>query len=308
MIHNNIVELIGNTPLVQLNKIAKQANLQANIIAKVEFFNPGGSVKDRAALYMINDAIKNGILSEVGSIIEPTSGNTGIGLALISAVLGFKTILVMPDTMSVERQKLAAAYGAEIVLTPGNLGMKGAIEKAQALNQEITGSFIPQQFNNPANAQAHIETTAKEIWNDTEGNIDFFVAGVGSAGTISGIGQQLKAYNQNIKIIAVEPAASPILSGGTAGPHKIQGIGANFIPQNYKSEFVDEVITITNDDAMTTARQLAKTEGVLVGISSGAATAAAICLAQRPENKGKNIVVLLPDTGERYLSTELFTL
>lgn len=308
MIHNNIVELIGNTPLVQLNKIAKQANLQANIIAKVEFFNPGGSVKDRAALYMINDAIKNGILSEGGTIIEPTSGNTGIGLALISAVLGFKTILVMPDTMSVERQKLAAAYGAEIVLTPGNLGMKGAIEKAQALNQEITGSFIPQQFNNPANAQAHIETTAKEIWNDTEGNIDFFVAGVGSAGTISGIGQQLKAYNQNIKIIAVEPAASPILSGGTAGPHKIQGIGANFIPQNYKSEFVDEVITITNDDAMTTARQLAKTEGVLVGISSGAATAAAICLAQRPENKGKNIVVLLPDTGERYLSTELFTL
>lgn len=304
-IYQDLTQLIGNTPLVQLNNIMRDFDLKARLIAKVESFNPGGSVKDRAALSMIEDAEKKGFLSPGALIIEPTSGNTGVGLAWIATLKGYKVVLTMPETMSVERQKLLKALGAEIVLTPGAEGMAGAIRRAEQLRDKNPGSIIIGQFENPANPAAHTSTTAQEIWHDTYGTVDFFVAGVGTGGTLCGTAHGLKKRNPQIQAIAVEPAESPIISGGDAGPHKIQGIGANFIPQNYDASVVDEVITVKGDDAIATARILATREGIFAGISSGAALHAAISIAQRPENSGKTIVVLLPDTGERYLSTEL---
>ena len=297
---NNLTETIGNTPLVRINNLSDSKNLYA----KVEYFNPAGSVKDRVALAMIEKAEEDGLLNKDTVIIEPTSGNTGIGLAFISAIKGYKIILTMPETMSVERRKLLSAYGAELVLTEGSKGMKGAIEKAEELHREIKNSFIPQQFKNPANPEKHYNTTAREIWKDTEGKIDIFVAGVGTGGTVSGIGKYLKEQKSDIKIVAVEPLSSPVLSGGQAGPHKIQGIGAGFVPDTFNRGVVDEIITVANEDAMNTAKLSAKKEGLLVGISSGASLFAAINLAN--SNLEKNVVVLLPDTGERYLSSEIF--
>ena len=301
-----ITDLIGGTPLLQLNNYASQQGLQVNIIAKIEAFNPAGSVKDRIAYAMIQDAETKGILKKGVEIIEPTSGNTGIGLAMVAAAKGYKLTLTMPDTMSLERRNLLKALGADIVLTPGAEGMKGAIKKAGELAAEKGNAFIPQQFENSANPKTHEQTTGEEIWKDTDGKVDIFVAGVGTGGTVSGAGKTLKKYNPNVKVVAAEPADSPVLSGGNAGAHKIQGIGAGFIPKNYNAEIVDEIVQVTNDDAIRTARQLAQEEGLLVGISSGAAVFAATRLALRPENKGKNIVVILPDTGERYLSTLLY--
>lgn len=305
MVHNNILELVGNTPLVRLGKVAQNRGLGAEIIAKVEFFNPGGSVKDRVGLNMILDAEKKGILKAGGTIIEPTSGNTGIGLSLVGAYKGYKVILCMPETMSIERRKLAQAYGTEIVLTPGSEGMKGAIRKAEELRDSISGAVILQQFENPANPAIHQQTTGEEIWQQTEGKIDIFVAGVGTGGTVSGAGAALKAHNPAIKVVAVEPATSAVLSGQPSGAHKIQGIGAGFIPKNFNAEVIDEILPVGNEEALQAARDIAKEEGIFVGISSGAALYAAIQLAQRPDNKGKRIVALLPDTGERYLSTAL---
>ena len=305
-IYENITELIGNTPLLELKNTEKEYNLSAKLIAKVEYFNPAGSVKDRVAKSMLDDAEKRGLLKPTSTIIEPTSGNTGIGLASIAASRGYKIILTMPDTMSIERRKLLKAYGAELVLTEGAKGMKGAIEKAEELAKEISDSFIPGQFVNPANPQIHFETTGPEIWNDTDGKIDIFVAGVGTGGTVSGVGKYLKSKNPDIKVVAVEPASSPVLSEGKSGAHKIQGIGAGFVPDTLNTNIYDEIITVENEKAFETGRFLARKEALLVGISAGAATWAAIELAKREENKGKNIVVLLPDTGERYLSSAMF--
>ena len=305
-IAKQITDLIGKTPLVELNRYSKFRGVETPIIAKVEFFNPGGSVKDRIGLAMIEAAEKDGKLKPGATIIEPTSGNTGVGLALVSAIKGYKLILTMPETMSVERRNLVKAYGAEVRLTSGKEGMPGAIKAAEELRDATPGSVILEQFENPANPRKHYETTGQEIWNDTDGNVDIFIAGVGTGGTISGIGKALKEKNPNIKIIAVEPLSSPVLHGGASGPHKIQGIGAGFIPRTYNSDFVDEVFDVENDDAILAGRQLAQQEGLLVGISSGAAAFAATEIAKRPENKGKKIVVLLPDTGERYLSTVLY--
>lgn len=306
-IYQSITELIGKTPLLSLNNYVKHFNLEANILAKLEYFNPAGSVKDRIGLAMINDAERRGVLKPGAVIIEPTSGNTGIGLASVAAARGYRAILTMPETMSVERRNLLKAYGAQVVLTDGTKGMKGAIEKAEELAREIENSFIPSQFTNPANPQAHKDTTGPEIWEDTAGKVDVFVAGVGTGGTVSGIGEYLKSKNPKVQIVAVEPASSPVLTKGEAGPHKIQGIGAGFVPETLNTKVYDEVIAIQNDDSFTYSKAVARTEGFLVGISSGAALAAAVELAKRPENHGKNIVVLLPDTGDRYLSTELFT-
>lgn len=305
-IAKQMTDLIGNTPLVALNKYSAFRGLKTPLVAKVEFFNPGGSVKDRIALGMVEAAEKDGTLKPGATIIEPTSGNTGVGLALVAAVKGYKLILTMPETMSVERRNLVKAYGAKVELTPGKDGMNGAIKAAEKLRDSIEGAVILGQFTNPANPQKHYDTTAVELWNDTDGDIDIFVAGVGTGGTLSGIGKYLKEKNPNIKIVAVEPSTSPVLSGGKSGPHKIQGIGAGFIPQTYHAEVVDEILTVDNDDAIRTGRQLAQQEGLLVGISSGAAAFAAAELALRPENKDKKIVTLLPDTGERYLSTVLY--
>lgn len=305
-IANQMTDLIGKTPLVALNKYSAFRGLKTPLVAKVEFFNPGGSVKDRIALGMVEAAEKDGILKPGATIIEPTSGNTGVGLALVAAVKGYKLILTMPETMSMERRNLVKAYGAKVELTPGKDGMNGAIKAAEKLRDSIEGAVILGQFTNPANPQKHYDTTAVELWNDTDGDIDIFVAGVGTGGTLSGIGKYLKEKNPNIKIVAVEPTTSPVLSGGKSGPHKIQGIGAGFIPQTYHAEVVDEILTVDNDDAIRTGRQLAQQEGLLVGISSGAAAFAAAELALRPENKDKKIVTLLPDTGERYLSTALY--
>ncbi|MDY3103757.1 MAG: cysteine synthase A [Prevotella sp.] len=305
-IAKQMTDLIGKTPLVALSKYSAFRGLKTPLVAKVEFFNPGGSVKDRIALGMVEAAEKDGTLKPGATIIEPTSGNTGVGLALVAAVKGYKLILTMPETMSVERRNLVKAYGAKVELTPGKDGMNGAIKAAEKLRDSIEGAVILGQFTNPANPQKHYDTTAVELWNDTDGDIDIFVAGVGTGGTLSGIGKFLKEKNPNIKIVAVEPSTSPVLSGGKSGPHKIQGIGAGFIPQTYHAEVVDEILTVDNDDAIRTGRQLAQQEGLLVGISSGAAAFAAAELALRPENKDKKIVVLLPDTGERYLSTVLY--
>lgn len=305
-IYDSITELVGSTPLVQLNRWAKAHGLEATLLAKVESFNPAGSAKDRIALSMIREAEKAGKLKPGAVIIEPTSGNTGIGLASIAAARGYRAIFTMPETMSIERRKLLQAYGGEVVLTEGSKGMAGAVEKAEALANEIPGSFIPSQFDNPDNPKAHMLTTGPEIWADTEGKIDCFIAGVGTGGTVSGTGRFLKAKNPNIRIVAVEPKASPLISEGVAGPHAIQGIGANFIPKNYDGSVVDEVIQVSNEDALVTGRTLPQTEGFLVGISSGAALWAATQVALRPEMKGKTIVVMLPDSGERYLSTALY--
>jgi len=305
-IAKSLTELIGNTPLVQLSNYSVKKGLEANVIAKLESFNPAGCVKERIALAMVEDAEVAGLLKAGTEIIEPTSGNTGIGLALVAAVKGYKLTLTMPETMSVERRNLLKALGANLVLTPGATGMKGAIARALELHEENPNSYIPQQFENASNPKVHSLTTGPEIWNDTDGKVDIFVAGVGTGGTVSGVGAYLKSKNPNIKIVAVEPADSPVLSGGAPGPHKIQGIGAGFIPKNYDASVVDEIIPVSNDNAILTSRQLAQEEGLLVGISSGAAAYAATLLAQRPENKGKNIVTLLPDTGERYLSTLLY--
>ena len=305
-IAKKLTELIGNTPLLQLSNYSDNKHLLANVIVKIEAFNPAGCVKERIALAMIEDAEKSGLLKSGAVIIEPTSGNTGIGLAMVAAIKGYKLILTMPETMSVERRTLLRALGAEIVLTPGVDGMKGAIAKANQLAAESEHAFIPQQFDNPSNPEIHRTTTGEEIWRDTDGQVDIFVAGVGTGGTVSGVGQALKAHNPNVKIVAVEPSDSPVLSGGNPGAHKIQGIGAGFVPKNYFPSVVDEVIQVSNDNAILTARQLAQQEGLLVGISSGAAVYAATELALRPENEGKNIVALLPDTGERYLSTLLY--
>lgn len=301
-----LTDLIGNTPLLELSNFNKIKDVQSKIIAKLEYFNPAGSVKDRIALSMIDDAEARGLLSPGAVIIEPTSGNTGVGLAFVSASKGYKLILTMPETMSLERRNLLKALGANLVLTPGSEGMKGAIAKAKELQESTPGSVILQQFENPANPAIHEKTTAQEIWVDTDGKVDIFVAGVGTGGTISGVGKKLKSLNSNIKIIAVEPADSPVLSGGNPGPHKIQGIGAGFIPKIYNPDVIDSIIKVENDDAIRTSRELAKYEGLLVGISSGAAVYAALQLSALSENKGKNIVVLLPDTGERYLSTILY--
>lgn len=306
-IYGNISELIGRTPLLELKNYADSKNLGAKIIAKLEYFNPAGSVKDRIAKAMIEDAEKKGLLKKGSVIIEPTSGNTGIGIASVGTSKGYKVIIVMPETMSVERRNLIKAYGAEIVLTEGAKGMRGAIDKAMELAQATVNSFVPSQFTNVSNPETHKNTTGPEIWEDTDGNVDIFVAGVGTGGTISGVGEYLKSKNPNVKIVAVEPAGSPVLSQGKPGAHKIQGIGAGFIPDTLNTKVYDEIITIENEDAFSTSREIAKTEGFLVGISSGAATYAATELARRPENAGKNIVVLLPDTGERYLSTNLFS-
>lgn len=305
-IAKKLTDLIGNTPLLELSNFNNKKAVRATIIAKLEYFNPGGSVKDRIALAMIEDAEKQGILKPGSLIIEPTSGNTGVGLALVAAAKGYQLTLTMPETMSIERRNLLKALGANIVLTPGAAGMQGAIDKAEALRNDNPGSVILQQFENPANPATHKRTTAEEIWRDTDGQIDIFVAGVGTGGTISGTGARLKELNPDIRIVAVEPAGSPVLSGGKPGPHKLQGIGAGFIPKTYDAKVVDQVIPVENDDAIRTSRELAQTEGLLVGISAGAATFAATQLAAQPENKGKRIVVLLPDTGERYLSTELY--
>lgn len=305
-IKNSLTELIGNTPLLELKKLENTYQTCARIIAKLEYFNPGGSVKDRIALAMIEDAEKKGILKPGSVIIEPTSGNTGVGLAWVALVKGYKTILTMPETMSIERQNLLKARGARLVLTPGDLGMKGAIQKANELKEEIEGSVILQQFENPANPDAHFHTTAEEIWKDTDGKVDVFIAGVGTGGTLSGTGAGLKKHNPQIEIIGVEPDSSAVLSGDKPGAHKIQGIGAGFIPKSYNPNVVDRIIRVTDDDAIRTGRELSFKEGLLVGISSGAAAYAAIQLAQDPRYKGKNIIVLLPDTGERYLSTVLY--
>lgn len=305
-IAKQLTELIGNTPLLELNRFSQQKGLDSPIIAKVEYFNPGGSVKDRIALAMVEDAERQGLLKPGATIIEPTSGNTGVGLAWVSAVKGYKLILTMPETMSVERRNLVKAYGAQVKLTDGKAGMSGAIKAAEELRDSIPGSIILQQFTNTANPKVHYNTTANEIWNQTDGKIDIFVAGVGTGGTVSGVGKRLKELNPNIRIVAVEPSSSAVLNGKPSGPHKIQGIGAGFIPKTYDATVVDEVLDIENDDAIRTGRQLAQQEGLLVGISSGAAAFGAAELAKRPENKGKRIVALLPDTGERYLSTVLF--
>ena len=306
-IAQKLTDLIGNTPLLALNRYSREAGLASPIVAKLEYFNPLGSVKDRIALAMIEAAEAEGKIKPGTLIIEPTSGNTGVGLAFVAASRGYKLILTMPETMSVERRNLLKALGAELVLTPGTEGMKGAIKKAEELAQTNANSFIPQQFQNPANPEIHRKTTAEEIWRDTDGKVDIFVAGVGTGGTVTGVGEVLKKYKPSVKIIAVEPAASPVLSGGQPGPHKIQGIGAGFVPDIFNRTIVDEIIQVGNDDAFATSRALSKTEGLLVGISSGAAAWAASQVAKRPENAGKVIVVLLPDTGERYLSTPLFT-
>ena len=306
-IYSSADQLIGKTPLMELTNIEKKYGLKARILAKVEYFNPAGSVKDRVAKMMLDDAEAAGILKPGSTIIEPTSGNTGIGLASIAAARGYKIIIVMPDTMSVERRQLMMAYGAELVLTPGAQGMSGAIAKAEELAREIPGSFIPSQFTNPSNPKAHLLTTGPEIWEDTDGDVDFFVAGVGTGGTITGVGRYLKSKNTDIRVIAVEPASSPVLSQGHGGPHKIQGIGAGFVPEVLDTTVYDEIIPITNEAAFASGREIGRTEGILVGISSGAALNAAIQVAQRPENEGKTIVVLLPDTGDRYLSSQMFT-
>ena len=305
-IYTSAQQLIGKTPLLELVNLEKKLGLEAKILAKLEYFNPAGSVKDRVAAEMIEQAEQSGALREGCVIIEPTSGNTGIGLAAVAAAKGYRTIIVMPDTMSVERRQLMAAYGAELVLSEGAKGMNGAIAKAEELASEIPGSFIPGQFTNPANPDAHRKTTGPEIWEDTDGSVDIFVAGVGTGGTITGVGEYLKSKKPGVKIVAVEPADSPVLSGGAAGPHKLQGIGAGFVPKTLNTAVCDEILQITTGQAFDAARQIGKSEGVLVGISSGAAAAAAITLAKRPENRGKTIVVLLPDTGDRYLSTPLF--
>ena len=307
-IKKSVTELIGNTPLLELEKYSKAAGVTgATILAKLEYLNPAGSVKDRVALAMIEDAEKKGVLKEGSTIIEPTSGNTGIGLAAIAAAKGYRAILTLPDTMSVERRNLLAAYGAELVLTEGAKGMKGAIAKANELKDSIPGAVILGQFDNPANPEAHRNTTGPEIWEQTDGKVDIFVAGVGTGGTLTGVGEYLKSKNPDVKIVAVEPAASPVLSTGTPGPHKIQGIGAGFVPSILNTSIYDEIITIENDDAFTEGKRFARSEAILVGISSGAALKAASILASRDENKGKNIVVLLPDSGDRYLSTPLFS-
>ena len=305
-VYDSILDLVGKTPLVELKRIEEKEGLQAKLIAKVESFNPAGSVKDRIAKAMIEDAEAKGLLKEGSVIIEPTSGNTGIGLAAAATVKGYRMILTMPETMSVERRNIVKAYGAEVVLTDGTKGMKGAIEKADELAKEIPNSFIAGQFVNPANPATHKKTTGPEIWEDTDGKVDIFVAGVGTGGTVTGVGQYLKSKNPNVKVVAVEPASSPVLSKGTAGAHKIQGIGAGFVPDVLDTKVYDEIIAVENDDAFATGRLIGHKEGVLVGISSGAAVYAALQLAKRPENAGKNIVVLLPDTGDRYLSTPLF--
>lgn len=305
-IAKNLTDLIGNTPLLELSNYNRKHELGATVIAKLEYFNPAGSVKDRIALAMIDDAERRGVLKPHATLIEPTSGNTGVGLAFVAAARGYHLILTMPETMSLERRNLLKALGAQLVLTPGAEGMTGAIKKAQELNEQIEGSVILQQFENPANPAAHVATTAEEIWRDTAGEVDIFVAGVGTGGTVSGVGKGLKSHNPAIKIVAVEPAGSPVLSGGKPGPHQLQGIGAGFVPKTYDASVVDEVIPVGDDDAIRTSRELTATEGMLVGISSGAAAWAATQLARRPENQGKNIVVLLPDTGERYLSTVLY--
>ncbi|MCH5251779.1 MAG: cysteine synthase A [Lachnospiraceae bacterium] len=306
-IYKKVTELVGNTPILELGNYEKAKNLEAKILAKLEYFNPAGSVKDRIAREIIEDAWEKGTLTKDSVIIEPTSGNTGIGLAAIAASLGIRIIITMPETMSVERRNLMKAYGAELVLTDGTKGMKGAIAKADELAAEIPGSFIPGQFINPLNPRAHLRTTGPEIWEDTEGTVDIFVSGVGTGGTVSGVGEYLKSKKPDVKIVAVEPAASPVLSKGEAGAHKIQGIGAGFVPDTLNTDIYDEIIAVENEDAFETGREIARREGVLVGISSGAALWAATELAKRPENKGKNIVVLLPDTGDRYLSTPLFS-
>ena len=305
-IAKQLTELIGNTPLLELTKFSASKGLQTPVIAKVEYFNPGGSVKDRIALSMIEDAEKKGLLKPGATIIEPTSGNTGVGLALVSAVKGYHLILTMPETMSVERRNLVKAYGAQVKLTSGKDGMPGAIKAAQELRDSIPGSVILQQFENEANPERHYKTTGPEIWQATDGKVDIFVAGVGTGGTISGVGKYLKEQNPNVKVIAVEPLSSPVLNGGQSGPHKIQGIGAGFVPATYNATIIDEVIDVDNDDAIRTGRELAREDGLLVGISSGAAAFAASQVAARPENAGKKVVVLLPDTGERYLSTVLY--
>lgn len=305
-IYSSVTELVGQTPLLELNNYEKSENVEAHILAKLEYFNPAGSVKDRVAVAMINDAEEKGILKQGATIIEPTSGNTGIGLASVAAARGYRIILTMPETMSVERRNLLKAYGAEIVLTDGTKGMKGAIAKAEELNKEIEGSVILGQFINPANPKIHRETTGVEIWNDTDGKVDIVIAGVGTGGTVSGVGEYLKSKNPNIQVVAVEPAGSPVLSTGKPGPHKIQGIGAGFVPDTLDTDIYDEVFPVEDTDAYKTGNTIAKSEGVLVGISSGAAVYAATVIAKRPENKGKTIVAVLPDTGERYLSTPLY--
>ena len=305
-IYSSADQLIGHTPLLELSNIEKENELQAKIIAKLEYFNPAGSVKDRIAKAMIDDAEASGKLKPGSVIIEPTSGNTGIGLASVAAARGYRIIIVMPETMSIERRQLMKAYGAELVLTEGAKGMKGAIARATELSQEIPNSFIPGQFVNPANPAAHKATTGPEIWEDTDGKVDIFVAGVGTGGTVTGVGEYLKSKNPNVKVVAVEPESSPVLSKGTAGPHKIQGIGAGFVPDTLNTKVYDEVLPVKNEDAFAAGKAIAKAEGILVGISSGAALHAAIELAKRPENKGKTIVALLPDSGDRYLSTPLF--
>lgn len=303
---SNVLALIGQTPIVELRKVSASHELDTPILAKVEFFNPGGSVKDRIALAMIEDAERSGLLKQGGTIVEPTSGNTGVGLAMVSAVKGYHLILTMPETMSIERRRLVAAYGAEVRLTPGSEGMAGAVKAAEEIVKSTEGAIILQQFENPANPRRHYATTGDEIWRQTDGNVDVFVAGVGTGGTVSGTGKRLKELNPNVHIVAVEPETSPLITTGKAGPHKIQGIGANFVPKTYDASVVDEVLTVGNEEAFSFSRTLAREEGLLVGISAGAAVAAAIRIAQRPEYKGKRIVALLPDTGERYLSTELF--
>jgi cysteine synthase A len=305
-IAQRLTDLVGNTPLLELNNYNKSKELKAHVVVKLEYFNPAGSVKDRVALAMIEDAESKGLLKPGATIIEPTSGNTGVGLAFVAAAKGYKLILTMPDTMSLERRNLLKALAAELVLTPGADGMKGAIARAEELQAATPGSLILQQFDNPANPAAHERTTGQEIWRDTDGGVDIFVAGVGTGGTVSGVGAALKAHNPKVRVVAVEPEDSPVLSGGKPGPHKIQGIGAGFVPKNYNSAVIDEVLQVSNDDAIRTGRELAKYEGLLVGISSGAAVAAATRLARLPENEGKTIVALLPDTGERYLSTLLY--
>lgn len=305
-IARKLTDLVGNTPLLELSNFNKNNGLKARVVAKLEYFNPAGSVKDRIALAMIQDAEEKGALKPGATIIEPTSGNTGVGLAFVSAAKGYKLILTMPDTMSIERRNLLKALGAELVLTPGADGMKGAIAKAEELKASTPGGIILQQFENPANPAVHLRTTGVEIWRDTEGKVDIFVAGVGTGGTVSGVGEALKARNPQVKVVAVEPAASPVLSGGKPGPHKIQGIGAGFVPKTFNASVVDEIVQVQNDDAIRTSRALAQQEGLLVGISSGASVYAAVELAKRPENEGKTIVALLPDTGERYLSTVLY--
>ena len=305
-IYNSVTELIGGTPLLKANRFIEVNNLEANIFVKLEYFNPAGSVKDRVAKAMIEKAEADGLLNKNSVIIEPTSGNTGIGLASFAAARGYRAILTMPETMSVERRNLLKAYGAEIVLTDGSKGMKGAIAKAEELAETTPNAFIPSQFTNPANPAAHKATTGPEIWNDLDGKVDIFLAGVGTGGTLTGVGEYLKEQNPDVKVFAIEPASSPVLSKGTAGPHKIQGIGAGFIPEILNTKIYDEVFPIENDDAFKYGRQFSQVEGILIGISAGAALAAAVQVAQKPENKGKNIVVLLPDTGDRYLSTDLF--